>query len=118
LTKDEIALCHHVGVSGNEYPKVFQLAYNNAFYQSGKKNSIDSAILRHSTVDEKDLNLSKQIAEIPFNFESCRSSSILATATGKMLLICKGAYEEVFSLCTHIRFGGEVVALNEDQGKS
>jgi P-type Mg2+ transporter len=118
LTKDEIALCHHVDVSGNENPKVFQLAYNNAFHQSGKKNSIDSAILRHSTVGEKDLNMGKLVAEIPFNFESRRSSSILATAAGKMLLICKGAYEEVFSLCTHIRFGSEVLALNEDHGTS
>jgi Mg2+-importing ATPase len=117
LTKYEIALCHHVDVSGNENPKVFQLAYNNAFHQSGKKNSIDSAILRHNTTDEKDLNMGHLIAEIPFNFESRRSSSILEMATGKKLLICKGAFEEVFSLCTHIRIGNEVIALNEDYGK-
>jgi len=99
---------------GNESPEVFQFAFNNAFHQSGKKNSIDSAILRHSAVDEKDLNMGNLVAEIPFNFESRRSSSIVATAAGKILLICKGAFEEVFSLCTHIRVGNNVLALGED----
>ncbi len=117
MTKDEIALRHHVDISGKENPTVFQLAYNNAFYQSGKKNSIDSAILRHSTADEKDLKMGKLIAEIPFNFESRRSSSIISMTTGKMLLICKGAFEEVFSLCTHIRIGNDVLGLNEALGK-
>jgi P-type Mg2+ transporter len=117
LTKDEIALCHHIDASGNENSKVFQLAYNNAFHQSGKKNSIDLAILRHITAGEKDINMGKLIAEIPFNFESRRSSSIVETATGKKLLICKGAFEEVFALCTHIRIGNGVIALNEDHGR-
>lgn len=54
------------------------------------------------------------VAEIPFNFESRRSSSIVTTAAGKILLICKGAFEEVFSLCTHIHVGNNVLALDED----
>jgi P-type Mg2+ transporter len=114
LTKDEIALCHHINASGNKDSKIFQLAYNNAFYQSGKKNTIDSAILKHNEANEKDINLGQKIAEIPFNFETRRSSSIISTPTGKILLICKGAFEEVLSLCTHIRFGNDLRILDAD----
>jgi P-type Mg2+ transporter len=117
LTKDEITLCHHINASGNEDPKISQLGYSNAFHQSGKKNSIDSAILRHNKADEKEINLGQKIAEIPFNFETRRSSSIITTPTGNPLRICKGAFEEVLSLCTHIRFGNELLALDADHRK-
>jgi Mg2+-importing ATPase len=96
---------------GNEKHGIFQLAYINAINQSGKKNSIDSAILKHIK-DEKEVNLGHRVAEIPFSFESRRSSCIIRTPTRKLMLICKGAFEEVSSLCTHIRYGNEVVALD------
>jgi Mg2+-importing ATPase len=117
LTKDEIALCHHINALGKEDPKIFHLAYSNAFHQSGKKNSIDSAILKHNEVNEKDINLGQKVAEIPFNFETRRSSSIISTPAGKLLLICKGAFEEVLSLCTHIRFGHDLLVLDADRRK-
>jgi P-type Mg2+ transporter len=112
LTKDEIALCHHVDASGIEKHKIFQLAYINAINQSGKKNSIDQAILKHIVVEEKEVNLGKKVAEISFNFETRRSSCVIQTPTKKLLLICKGAFEEVSSLCTHIRINNHRVALD------
>lgn len=89
-----------------------QLAYINAVNQSGKKNSIDSAILKRFEVAEKDVHLGQKIAEIPFNFETRRSSCVIKTPAQKLRLICKGAFEEVFSLCTHIRVGDEAVMLD------
>lgn len=117
MTKDEIALCHHINISGNIDLKIFQLAYNNAFYQSGKKNSIDSAILKHNEANQKDIYLGEKVAEIPFNFETRRSSSIIRMPTGKLLLICKGAFEEVLSLCTHMRLGNDSNILDVDHRK-
>lgn len=96
---------------GNKKYKIFQLAYVNAINQSGKKNSIDSAILK---AEEKEISLGTRIAEIPFSFETRRSSCIIRTPIGKLMLICKGAFEEVSSHCTHLRFGNEVVSLDAE----
>ncbi len=113
MTEDKIALCHHVDASGNEKGKIFRLAYINAINQCGKKNSIDEAILDHLVVmDMKEINVCKKVAEIPFNFESRRSSAIVRTPQKKLLLICKGAFEEVSDQCTHIRIGSAAVALD------
>ena len=113
MTKDEIALCHHVDPTGREDFQVLKLAYVNAVSQSGKKNSIDSAILRYVDKGEKaiDKSLGEKIAEIPFNFEARRSSCIVRTLNDRSLLICKGAFEEMLSLCTRIRHAREPSAM-------
>lgn len=98
--------------SGKEKDEIFRLGYANAINQSGKKNSIDAAIVRHLLAQEKEANLGELVGEIPFNFEARRSSSIIRTPSGRLLLICKGAFEEVSSLCTHIRLENETVALD------
>ena len=105
-------LCNHVDVFGTEKREIFQLAYINAVNQSGKKNSIDQAILKHTGVEEKGVKLGEKVAEIPFNFETRRSSCIIRTPTKKLLLICKGAFEEVAALCTHVRSNGQRIVLD------
>ena len=116
LTKDEISLCHYVDPSGHENEKIVQLAYTNAINQSGKKNSIDSAILNFIDRREKVIAraLGEKIAEIPFTFEKRRSSCIVSQPDGKLILVCKGAFEEVSMLCTQIRLGGECLQLIPD----
>lgn len=116
LTKDEITLCHHMDPLGHEKYNIFRLAYIDAFHQSGKKNSIDTAILKHARVNEE-VNTGRKVGEIPFNFESRRSSCIIRTPSKMLMLICKGAFEEVFSLCTRIRVGTEAVRLNDEHRK-
>jgi P-type Mg2+ transporter len=112
LTKDEIALCHHVDALGNESREIFRLGYVNAINQSGKKNSIDSAIVKYISTEEKENSFGQLMGEIPFNFEARRSSCIVKTPSGRLSLICKGAFEEASSLCCNIRLGKEIVALN------
>ncbi len=101
---------------GHEDMQVFKFAYTNAFSQSGKKNSIDSAILGSIIGGEKATaeSLGEKVAEIPFNFEKRRSSCIIRTVDGRLLLICKGAFEEVLSLCTRIRPGRESSSMNPE----
>jgi Mg2+-importing ATPase len=119
LTRDEIALCHHTNTVGVEKEMIFRLAYTNAFHQSGKKNSIDAAILKHNgvTITEEDMCLGTKVGEIPFNFETRRSSCIIKTPAKNLFLICKGAFEEVISLSTHIRVGTAAVAFDAEQRK-
>ena len=59
-------------------------------------------------------SLGKKVAEIPFNFEKRRSSCIIRTSNGKCLLVCKGAFEEVSSLCTKIRSGPGSSLMDEE----
>lgn len=105
---------HHVDSCGNQSTKVLELALINAINQSGKKNSIDSAILKQDSVNEKDdfITRCRRVVEIPFTFEKRRSSCIMMTPTNKLLLICKGAFEEVSSLCINIRHHGKVVPFD------
>lgn len=112
LTKDEIALRHHLDCFGASDNRVLQLGYINASNQSGKKNTIDSAVVRYLDGAEKSASLPpyEKVAEIPFTFEKRRSSCIVRnTNTGKLLLICKGAFEEVSALCPTFRKGVESV---------
>jgi len=113
-------MCHHVDSSGNPDERTLELAYINAAYQSGKKNSIDSAIL--SFVDKSEnatkIDLGAKVAEIPFTFEKRRSSCVVKYPTGKLLLICKGAFEEVLVLCNHIRHGKDVLQLDSSLQRS
>ena len=60
---DEIALCHHVDTLGNEKRTILQLAHINAAHQTGKKNSIDTAILKRSQ-DEKEIRFGEKVGEI------------------------------------------------------
>jgi Mg2+-importing ATPase len=100
----------HAGVTCS---RTYSLAYLNATSQSGKKNGIDTAIINYAAPLEKfeGLESPEKIAEMPFNFEKRRSSCIVRLSDGKLLLICKGAYEEVLALCARLRVGDKLVPL-------
>ncbi|TVY81744.1 Magnesium-transporting ATPase, P-type 1 [Lachnellula suecica] len=113
LTKDEIALCDYLEPEGKEHLRVFTLAHANAAAQSGAKNSIDAAILKHPASEKIIPILGQKVGEIAFTFEARRSSGIFETAPGKHLLVCKGAYEEVLALCSRIRLQEQTLPLSD-----
>ncbi|MDE3214334.1 MAG: magnesium-translocating P-type ATPase [Bacteroidota bacterium] len=109
LTMDKIVLERHLNVFGNDDDEVMKWAYLNSFYQTGLKNLLDIAVLEHGEVHdlikvEEEYN---KIDEIPFDFQRRRMSVILEEKNGNHLLICKGAVEEMLSLCTHAFDPGE-----------
>ena len=103
LTMDKIVLERHLNVFGDEDDEVMKWAYLNSFHQTGLKNLLDVAILDHGEVHNcvKAEASFKKIDEIPFDFQRRRMSVILEEESGKHLLICKGAVEEILDLCTH-----------------
>ncbi|KAF4626158.1 hypothetical protein G7Y89_g11998 [Cudoniella acicularis] len=113
LTKDEISLHHYLDPLGDESTEVYRLAYTNTKAQGGKKNGIDSAILKHSAGQNLD-ELEDIIGEVPFNFETRRSSCITRDRTGRTMSIVKGAYEDVIARCSSIRLGA-VLTLDEEK---
>ena len=115
LTQDQVILKRHLDLNGENSARVLEFAYLNSFHQSGLKNLLDVAVLRHVELEEK-LNAAdhyKKIDEIPFDFERRRMSVVLERGDGAHVLICKGAIEEVFAVCTNYAVDHEVGALDE-----
>jgi Mg2+-importing ATPase len=115
LTQDEIILKRHLDLQGEDSDRVLEYAYLNSFYQSGLKNLLDVAVLKHVELREK-LNVEEQfskIDEIPFDFERRRMSVVLKRGDDAHILICKGAVEEIFAVCTRYANNNETGALDE-----
>jgi Mg2+-importing ATPase len=119
LTMDKIVLERHLNIYGDDDSEVLKWAYLNSFHQTGLKNLLDVAILDHIElhdylkVDEHYL----KVDEIPFDFERRRMSVILKQRSGKQLLICKGAVEEMLNLCTHAFDPGDDKELHIENDK-
>lgn len=119
LTQDKIALARHTDVYGTPSEDVLRYAYLNSYYQTGLKNLLDHAVLEHAELRQelRILEDYRKVDEIPFDFERRRMSVVVAQQEDHHELICKGAVEEVLSVCKQIRIdtvrGPEYVQLNE-----
>ncbi|HMF20990.1 MAG TPA: magnesium-translocating P-type ATPase, partial [Pseudolabrys sp.] len=101
LTQNRVILERHLDIHGNEDSHVLELAWLNSFHQTGLKNLLDVAVLEYAQQHELvgKLQHYRKIDEIPFDFLRRRMSVIIRNGD-KNLLVCKGAIEEVLSLCT------------------
>lgn len=120
LTQDKIVLESHTDVFGANCERVLHYAWLNSYYQTGLKNLLDVAVLS-SMVESKDSQSQaantladyRKIDEIPFDFERRRMSVVICNKSGCHELICKGALEEILSICRHVRQGNEVISLTD-----
>ncbi len=113
LTQDHIILEKYVDLRGEPSDRVLDFAYLNSHYQSGLKNLLDVAVLKYAEVHDKlhAQGLYQKVDEIPFDFQRRRMSVVLARGE-EHLLICKGAVEEVFSVCRWAEVDGERIPLD------
>jgi len=114
LTLDRIILEKHVDLNGNESEKVLDYAFLNSYYQSGLKNLLDVAVLKYAEVHQRLQPATdyRKVDEIPFDFVR-RRMSVVVEHEDKHVFICKGAVEEVFSVCSRGEVGGERFDLDE-----
>lgn len=96
LTQGKITIYKAVDYAGEAMNKVIQLAYLNAFFETGFTNPIDDALRGYIHPDTA--SYSKK-SEIPYDFIRKRISVLLSTPANS-LLITKGAFDEVLSICT------------------
>lgn len=111
ITQGRIILEKHLDVRGNPSQRVLDYGYINSYYQTGLKNLMDEAILKHENLNE-DLQVDElysKIDELPFDFQRKRMSVIVEDHQNRHILICKGAVEELMRLSTHVEINGEVL---------
>ncbi len=113
ITQGKIVLEKHLDIHGDPSDKVLQYGYLNSYHHTGLKNLLDAAILDHEELEDslKAKEKYHKIDEIPFDFIRKRMSVIVEDTTGLNTLICKGAVEEVVSLCSRVEINGEVVGM-------
>jgi Mg2+-importing ATPase len=116
LTQDRIVLERHTNAWGEVSDHVLQLAYLNSFHQTGLKNLLDKAVLNHAEMQPRtQLQTAwRKIDEVPFDFSRRRMSVVVENGGSEHLLICKGALEEILSVCTSVERGTEVLALDAE----
>ena len=113
LTQDRVILQWALDVRGQESREVLECAYLNSYYQSGLKNLLDVAVLHHSDAAalRSVAQQYRKLDEVPFDFER-RRMSVAVEGAGRRILICKGAVEEILSVCRQGRAGGQSLELD------
>jgi len=116
LTQDKVVLEFYLDIHGNEDDRILRHAFLNSYYQTGLKNLMDLAILKH--IDEEGIKgLSTKyikVDEIPFDFDRRRMSVVIQDKSGKTQLITKGAVEEMLKVSSFVEYNNEVCKLTED----
>lgn len=120
LTQDKIVLESHTDVFGANCERVLRYAWLNSYYQTGLKNLLDVAVLASMTDSATAESQSadtlagyRKIDEIPFDFERRRMSVVVSSQSDYHELICKGALEEMLSICRHVRQGDDVIPMTD-----
>ena len=108
LTQDRVVLEKHVDITGKESQDVLLYAYLNSFYQTGLRNLLDRTVISH--IDLKVETKCQLVDELPFDFQR-RRMSVAVEYEGDHVLICKGAVEEIYSICSYYQVDDEVYPL-------
>ncbi len=106
ITAGAIRLDGALDPSGEVNERVLELAFLNAKSQKGFINPLDAAIV--SSVGTKFAE-AKVLGEIPYDFER-RRLTVLVDDDGP-LLITKGAFASILSVCLNVRVGNELKPL-------
>lgn len=109
LTEGKIKLQSFVNGNGRQEEKIFLYAYLNSFFERGISNPIDEAILEHRKVDVSPYD---KVDEIPYDFLRKRLSIVVRDQNKKILMISKGAFDQILAVCQSLEFEGSVVDLD------
>jgi P-type Mg2+ transporter len=112
LTIDRIILEMYVDVFKNENEEVLRDAYLISHFQTGLKNVLDRAVLKHAELHgELGIHKYTKLDEIPFDFSRRMMSVVVEGPDSQCQLLTKGAPEAVFGKCTHFESEGEIFEM-------
>ena len=109
LTLNKVTVIKYFNVLEEKDDKIIDFAFINSFFQTGFKNLIDTSLVDYQKKIKRD-NIYKdykKIDEVPFDFKRKRLSIIVENKNKERILICKGAVEEVLSICSRFEIGGK-----------
>jgi Mg2+-importing ATPase len=113
LTEGTIVLADATDPYGRTSAAVRQLAFLNAAFETGIDNPIDAAIV--SAGEQAGLSATghAKIDEIPYDFLRKRLTIVMAEGgdAERHLIVTKGAFLNVLSICTQVERDGAVGAL-------
>ena len=113
LTRGVTQLDGAVDPDGRASDAVLGLAHLNAVLQSGLRNPLDEAIVAASAAGAAGHDSSRaRVDEIPYDFRR-RCASIVVSDPDGVLLITKGAVENVLAACGHVAAGDSEQALDD-----
>ncbi|MGH8233837.1 MAG: magnesium-translocating P-type ATPase [Rhodanobacteraceae bacterium] len=112
LTLDQIVLEQHLDLDGEESDDALEYGYLNSHFQTGLKNLLDKAVLAHRDL-EASVARWKVVDEIPFDFQRRRMSVVLTDGGDDDLVVCKGAVEEMLSICTFAHEDGRDIPMTD-----
>ncbi|MFK2877767.1 magnesium-translocating P-type ATPase [Rhodanobacter hydrolyticus] len=113
LTLDKIVLERHLDLDGEDSEDALEYGYLNSHFQTGLKNLMDKAVLSHRDL-EPIVARYRVVDEIPFDFQRRRMSVVLAHGgDGQHLLVCKGAVEEMLSICSTERRDDQIIPMTD-----
>ncbi len=112
LTLDKIVLERHLDLDGEESEEALEYGYLNSRFQTGLKNLMDKAVLAHRDLEAAATRY-RVVDEIPFDFQRRRMSVVVANGGGEHLLICKGAVEEMLSICAFAKTGAAIEPMTD-----
>lgn len=116
ITEDKIVLEKYLNLEGKEDENVLKTAFLNSYFQTGLKGNIDEAVInrvKQKKLEETSNNYIK-IDEVPFDFSRRRLSVILKDKNEKVLMITKGAVEEILSICINIQKQNEIKPMTSE----
>ncbi|WP_449440740.1 magnesium-translocating P-type ATPase [Pseudomonas migulae] len=115
LTRGVVVLDGAMDVDGAADSQILQLAVLNASLQTGMRNAMDDAI----TLAGKSLSPCPQVIkrdEVPYDFVRKRLSVVVGNAPeADTLMVTKGALDNVLEVCTQLRRGDQIFALNDTE---
>lgn len=116
LTQDKVVLEYHLDIHGAEDERILRHAFLNSYYQTGLKNLMDLAILKHAESEPYRSMQQKytKVDEMPFDFNRRRMSVVIKDLEDKTQLITKGAVEEMLNISTYAEYKGEVFPLTNE----
>lgn len=106
ITEGVIRVESIINGEGQESEFVRKLAFWNAFFETGYVNPIDNALRLMDGFADEHVN---KIGEIPYDFIRKRLSVAVRTEQ-KHLLISKGAFPQIISICSKIRLNSDETA--------
>jgi len=117
LTEDKITIEKYLTPDNKNSEEVLRFAYLNARLQTGLKSEIDVAVINRGETNKISIDGVTVVDEIPFDFARRRLSVVVQEASGKKVLITKGAVEEMLDISNKIELDGKVVPLTDKEKK-